>query len=117
MQEIRQIPHLEKSSQERLLDLLVQFILQKFSEVDNKEIGRMLQLTPLEETRAVREWKREGQVAVLSRLVERKFAVPASLIVDDLDQLTNETLNELAEQILVVETASELAAWIEAHKI
>lgn len=77
----------------------------------------MLQLTPLEETRAVRQWKREGQVDILSRLIERKFAVPASLVIGDLEHLTNETLNELAEQILVIETASELAAWIEAHKI
>lgn len=52
----------------------------------------MLQLTPLEETRAVRQWKREARVDILSRQIEREFAVPASLVLDDLEHLTNETL-------------------------
>jgi predicted transposase YdaD len=51
VQDIRQVSTLDRAEQERLLALLVQFILQKFSHLTSKEIGQMLKLTPIEETR------------------------------------------------------------------
>jgi predicted transposase YdaD len=114
--EIRQMPVLEQATKERLLTLLTQFVVQKFSEASAKEIEKMLQLTPLEETRAVREWMQQGQISVLAQLIEEKFLIPASLASLTLASLNREALDELARQILRFQTADELAAWIEAHK-
>lgn len=114
--EIRQISNLEQATKERLLTLLTQFVIQKFSEVSAKEIEEMLQLTPLEETRAVREWMQQAQVSLLSRLIERKFLIPASIASNSLSPLNREALEELAEDILMIQTADELAAWIDAHE-
>ncbi|MEW5985357.1 MAG: DUF4351 domain-containing protein [Chloroflexota bacterium] len=76
----------------------------------------MLHLTPIEETVAGRELIQEGQISVLSRQVEEKFAIPSSIAAESLASLTVETLTELGRQILRIKTAAQLAAWIETHK-
>lgn len=57
---IRQLPDLDAGMQARLLKLLVQFIIQRFSHLGWKEIEAMLQLTPIEETVAGRELIQRG---------------------------------------------------------
>jgi hypothetical protein len=76
----------------------------------------MLQLTPLEETAAVKGWMRRGQISILAEQIEQKFAIPASLVSDSLDSLSTESLKELSRRVLEMETAAQLAAWIEEHK-
>jgi hypothetical protein len=75
----------------------------------------MLKLTPIRETVAGREWIQEGQISVLSKQIERKFNIPSSIAGKSLEQLTVETLDELAEQVLYIDSADELARWIEDH--
>ena len=38
----------------------------------------MLNLTPIEETEAVKEWMQEAQVDLLAELIDQKFEVPPS---------------------------------------
>jgi predicted transposase YdaD len=116
VQEIRQQSDLDQATQERLLILLAQFIIQKFSNLDDKEIEKMLQLTPLEETAAFKGWMRRGQISILAEQIEQKFAIPASLVADSLDSLSTESLKELSRRVLEMETAAQLATWIEEHK-
>lgn len=114
--EIRQMPVLEQATKERLLTLLTQFVVQKFSEASAKEIEKMLQLKPLEETRAVREWMQQGQISILAEQIAQKFQVPIAFASLTLESLDREALQDLGRHILIIETADELAAWIEAHK-
>jgi hypothetical protein len=114
--DIREAPVLDEATKERLLALLTQFVVQKFSEASGKEIEKMLQLTPIEETRAGRELLQKGQISVLSPIIERKFLIPASMAAKSLEPLTVESLEELGRDIFEIETADELAAWINARK-
>jgi hypothetical protein len=75
----------------------------------------MVKLTPIRETVAGREWIQEGQISVLSGIIKSKFGIPSSIISTSLEQLTIETLNELGREILRLDTADELASWIEEH--
>ena len=76
----------------------------------------MLKLTPIEETVAGREWIQEGQISVLAEQIEHKFNIPASMAAQNLQVLSVESLKELSRVILGLDTAKQLAAWIEAHK-
>jgi hypothetical protein len=76
----------------------------------------MLKLTPIEETVAGREWIQEGQISILAEQIEQKFAIPGSMAAQSLASLSVETLKELSRRILEIETATQLAAWLEAHK-
>ena len=57
--EIRQ-SQLNAATQEKLLNLLVQFVGQRFIHLSRKEIESMLKLTPFEETTAGKEYIQEG---------------------------------------------------------
>lgn len=113
--EIQQLKTVDRAGQEKLLGLLAQFIIQKFSNLNRKEVEIMLELTPIRETVAGREWIQEGQISVLSKQIETKFGIPASIAGKSLEQLTVETLDELGRQILYISSAEELATWIDNH--
>jgi predicted transposase YdaD len=55
VQSIQQMPQLNPGQHSVLVDLLVKFIMQRFVQLPYKELERMLNLTPLEQTRAGRE--------------------------------------------------------------
>ncbi|MEW5986266.1 MAG: DUF2887 domain-containing protein [Chloroflexota bacterium] len=57
---IRQLDNVDTAAQARLLDILIQFVLQRFTRLSRKEIETMLRLTPIEETVAGQEWIQEG---------------------------------------------------------
>jgi predicted transposase YdaD len=116
VKEIRRLSGFDRATQERLLALLAQFIVQKFTLLTRKEIETMLKLTPIEETVAGREWIQEGQISILAEQIEQKFAIPGSMAAQSLASLSVETLKELSRRILEIETATQLAAWLEAHK-
>jgi predicted transposase YdaD len=113
--EIQLLTAVDQAGQERLLDLLSQFIIQKFSHLNRKEVAIMLKLTPIRETVAGREWIQEGQISVLSGIIEAKFGIPKSMSSKSLEELTVETLDELGEEILKIDSVDELATWIEEH--
>jgi predicted transposase YdaD len=113
--EIQQLTAVDRSDQEKLLSLLSQFIIQKFSNLSRKEVEIMLKLTPIRETVAGREWIQEGQISVLSKQIETKFGIPSSIAGKSLEQLTVETLDELGKQILYIDSSEELATWIDEH--
>jgi len=58
--ELRQTETINVAHRERLGELLVQLVIQRFRKMSRQEIEKMLNLTPLEETRAVREWIEQG---------------------------------------------------------
>ena len=58
---IERDPALDARQRETLIDLLVKFLIQRFTELPYEEIFKMLQLTPLEDTRAYRELTQIGR--------------------------------------------------------
>jgi predicted transposase YdaD len=58
--ELNQIDTLTLAEKKRMGDLLAQLVVQRFQHMSRQEINRMLQLIPLEETRAGRELIAEG---------------------------------------------------------
>lgn len=114
-QEIQQMPQLVRSEQERLLNLLVQFLLQKFSHLDRKEIGRMLQLKPIEESVAVQEWMQEAQVILLAGMIEQKFSVAKEDVMQRLAPLDSKALQALGRYVMTADRYDQIEGWIDGH--
>jgi predicted transposase YdaD len=113
-QAIRQLPK-DQATQERLLILLAQFMVQKFSHLSHKEITKMLKLTPIEETVAGQEWLQEGHIEILVELIEEKFGEPGAALISRLTRLTNKDLKALGRYLLKAESYKEVEAWIEGR--
>jgi hypothetical protein len=113
-QAIRQLPE-DQATQERLLILLAQFMVQKFSRLSRKEITKMLKLTPIEETVAGQEWLQEGHIEILTDQIEEKFGEPANTLAARLTRLTNKDLKALGRYLLKAESYKVVEAWIEGR--
>jgi predicted transposase YdaD len=112
VQDLRQTPEIDEPSQERLLSLLAQFVMQKFSHLSHKEIENMLQLTPLEETVAGREIIQEGQVSLLAQMMSHKFAVPIEEVIQQLEPLTIEDLKDLGLFFTEATSYESIKGWL-----
>ncbi len=111
VEELREISA-PKATQERLLQLLAQFIGQKFTHLAGKEITRMLKLTPVEETVWGREWLAEGQTLLLADMIEEKFGIDAKTAFQKMQGLSYEDLRLLGRYLLRAKTYQQLEAWI-----
>lgn len=112
---IQQIPHLDPGGQQKLLDLLVQFILQKFNWIDRKELGRMLQLRPLEESKAYQEWVQEAQATLLAEQIEQKFSISATQVMNRLADLDSKALKALGRYLMMAERYEQIEGWIDGR--
>ena len=75
----------------------------------------MLRLTPLEETISGQELIKNERVKTLARLIARKFSLSAELtetIQLELDGLDLDTLQNLLDQVLDIDTFEQLEQWI-----
>jgi predicted transposase YdaD len=104
---------LEPSAQVKLTDILVQFIGQRFTNLEMKEIEAMLHLTPFEETRAGRDLIERGELRnarkfVLEVLITR-FGDISPLITVVIDQI--EDLDVLRTLHREAVTADSLASF------
>jgi predicted transposase YdaD len=112
---IRQTPALDADTEERLLSVLSQLIEQKFNRLTYKELSEMLRLTPLRETTSVQEVLQEEHVAILTRQIGKKFALPpetTATINAKLQQLDLPTLRTLLDLIFDLASVEQLEAWI-----
>lgn len=78
----------------------------------------MLRLTPLRETISGQELLKEDRVAMLTRQIQRKFALAPDLLnatVLELDQLELDNLRALIGEILFIDTLEQLEQWITDH--
>jgi predicted transposase YdaD len=115
---IRQTPDLDANTEEKLITVMSQLIEQKFRRLTYEEISKMIRLTPLAETISGQGLIKDERVALLTRLIRRKFFLSDELmesITHELKQLDLTALNELVDQILDINTVEELETWIAAH--
>ena len=89
-----------------LLKLLIYAILEHFPELSSREVETMIQLTPLEQTRAVKEWIQQGleqgleQGKLIGRIqMGQKFLRRAVQSEADLQAKTLEELQQLADSL------------------
>jgi predicted transposase YdaD len=113
--EIRTMPAADQPTQEQLLDLLVQFIVQKFRHLERKEIEKMLQLTPIEETQFYQDVVHEGHISLLAEQIEQKFGVPVEESTERLAPLEVQELKQLARYLVTAEQYIQVEAWIEGR--
>lgn len=113
-QEIRDAAELDDATQVRLLKLLTQFVMQKFTTLNRKEIDKMLQLTPIEETVAGKEYIKEGQIDIIAEILLSEFNVD-QLEIERLllEELSNEQLRLLVRYIVRANSFEQVEAWVE----
>lgn len=115
---IRQAHELDASAQQRLVNVLAQLVMQKFTSLTYKEMSKMLHLTPLEETIDGQELLQGQTIKLLLKLIETKFSLSPSAVEDinqELQSLSLESLESLFIEILNIETVEELEYWIQTH--
>jgi len=122
VRDIRQSPEFSRAIQERLLTLLVQFIVEKFSLLNYWEVEKMLQLTPLEETVTGRQLMQIGQIRLLAGQISQKFSVSIAEVIDLLDLLDPlsplgplelEDVEALGDYLLEAKTYEQIEEWID----
>jgi len=116
IQGLRDYTQTDEATRERLLSLLTQFVIQKFSRLSPKEIERMFQLTPLEETVTYQEIAHDSYVKMLSAQVENKFGIAAHIVADKLTQLSNDDLLALSGFLLKARSYKQLLTWLDGRK-
>ena len=106
---------LSRATQEQLLSLLAQFIIQKFTRLSSKEISAMLQLTPLNETVAGRELMLEGQARLLASMIADRFAASRDQLVPRLELLAENEIQALSNYIWQAETFADIERWLDQN--
>lgn len=106
---IRQSPELDITAQAKLADILVQFIGQRFTNLEMKEIETMLHLTPFEETRAGRDMLERGELRAARKYIidvlETRFGhVPTlmTVVINQIEAL--DILNILHKEAVTVDS-------------
>jgi len=116
VEEIRNAPNFSKPTEVKLISLLVQFLGQRFTDLPRKEIDRMLQLTPFEETRAGKEYIEEGVQAgtqqtlrqTISETLGFRFTQIGNAILERIEKVNDiEKLNTLFKQALAVDSLAQ----------
>jgi hypothetical protein len=122
--EIRNLPTHDEAERERLIDLLILFVVQRFGQMNREELAKMLQLTPIEETtvgrelieqgieQGIQQGIEQGEALVLERQIARKFGVTRRVVAAMLRRLRRPDIEALSEYILDAESLAEVRAWI-----
>jgi predicted transposase YdaD len=129
---IQQTKSLDPQTQNRLIELLVQFVVQRFSQLTRQEIDQMLQLTPLEKTKAGQElmdigFKKgiergiergmergleRGELNILIQQISYRFGVPPETIQARLEQYNRDDFEALATYLWQAQSYQEIEQWL-----
>lgn len=122
--EIQQSPLLEERVQDRLVELLVQFVVQRFSQLTRQEIDKMLQLTPLEQTRAgqeliemgmeqgIEKGIEKGEISILARLIGQRFDLAPKKVQERLQGFGREDFEALATYLWQAQSYQDIERWL-----
>ncbi len=110
---LREAEEVSRGTQELLLSLLTQFIGQKFTQLSREEIDKMLELTPIRETRLGRDLMNDGRITLLTSMIENKFGASAETITNRLELLSSENLSELGIYLFEAESFAHVESWVE----
>jgi predicted transposase/invertase (TIGR01784 family) len=98
-------------SETDILEMIATIMSYRYRQLSWEEIRTMLDLD-MEEPRAFREAREEGERSLALRILTRKLGdIPASLCCR-IDTLTLDQLNQLGEDLLDFQTLSDLETWL-----
>jgi len=125
-EQIHLVPDLSPEAEQRLLMVMTQLIEEKFRILSYKELRKMLNLTPFDQTttfietyqKKLQEDLQKDRIGLLIKQISRKYHFARSTLVKldvRLRQLTLPDLEVLFEEIFDLATLRELNEWINAR--
>ncbi|BAY78989.1 hypothetical protein NIES25_54690 (plasmid) [Nostoc linckia NIES-25] len=103
-----------QQSEQAIIDLVTTIILYKFSNLSREEIEAMLGLN-LEEPRAIREAKEEGERKIVLRQLNRRVGNIPDELLSQIQGLSVEQLEALADALLDFSTLADLEGWLQGQ--
>lgn len=103
-----------QQSEQAIIDLVTTIIVYKFSNLSREEIAAMLGLN-LEEPRAIREAKEEGERTIVLRLLNRRVGNIPDALLSQIQELSVEQLEALGDALLDFSTLADLEGWLQAQ--
>lgn len=103
-----------QQSEQAIIDLVTTIIVYKFSNLSREEIAAMLGLN-LEEPRAIREAKEEGERTIVLRLLNRRVGNIPDALLSQIQGLSVEQLEALGDALLDFSTLADLEGWLQAQ--
>ncbi|MDZ8051806.1 MAG: DUF2887 domain-containing protein [Aulosira sp. ZfuVER01] len=100
--------------EQAIIDLVTTIILYKFSTLSREEIEAMLGLN-LEEPRAIREAKEEGERTIILRLLNRRVGNIPDTLLSQIQELSVEQLEALGDALLDFSTLADLEGWLQGQ--
>jgi predicted transposase/invertase (TIGR01784 family) len=109
-------------SQQAIIDLVTTIIVYKLTNISREEIEAMLGPI-LEEPRAIREWKEEARQearqeearSLILRQLNRRLGVIPDVLLSQIQILSLEKLEALAEALLDFSALADLESWLQAQ--
>ncbi|MEH2330677.1 DUF2887 domain-containing protein [Nostoc sp.] len=102
-----------QQSEQAIIDLITTIIVYKFSNLSREEIATMLGLN-LEEPRAIREAKEEGERKIILRLLNRRLGNIPDALLSKIQGLSVEQLEALGDALLDFSSLADLEGWLQA---
>lgn len=103
-----------QQSEQAIIDLVTTIIVYKFSNLSREEIAAMLGLN-LEEPRAIREAKEEGERTIVLRLLNRRVGNIPDALLSQIQGLSVEQLEALGDALLDFSSLADLEGWLQAQ--
>ncbi|MBW4423202.1 MAG: DUF2887 domain-containing protein [Nostoc desertorum CM1-VF14] len=103
-----------QQSEQAIIDLVTTIIVYKFSNLSREEIVAMLGLN-LEEPRAIREAKQEGERTIILRLLNRCVGNIPDTLLSQIQGLSLEQLETLGDALLDFSALADLEGWLQGE--
>ncbi len=103
-----------QQSEQAIIDLVTTIIVYKFSNLSREEIAAMLGLN-LEEPRAIREAKQEGERKVVLRQLNRLVGAIPDALLSQIQGLSVEQLEALGDALLDFSILADLEEWLQGE--
>lgn len=102
-------------TQEKFLELVKTVFIYKFPELTRREIEMMLGLSELKQTKVYQEALQEGEASILLRLLARKLGPISPEIEAQIQALSSDQLETLADACLDFSSPADLTTWLRDH--
>ncbi|MEH2390844.1 MAG: DUF2887 domain-containing protein [Nostoc sp.] len=103
-----------QQSEQAIIDLITTIIVYKFSNLSREEIAAMLGLN-LEDPRAIREAKEEGERKIVLRQLNRRVGNIPDPLLSQIQGLSVEQLEALGDALLDFSTLADLEGWLQGE--
>jgi predicted transposase YdaD len=116
---IREIEQTEQTDlpREEIIDTIATIVMYKFSKLSQREIQNMLGFNVEEEPRALRELKenisRKSESRLIVKMLTRKLGQVDSPLLEEIQRLSTEQLETLAEALLDFQSNDDLSTWLQ----